>query len=276
MTHPEAQGRWVELVDLGVPELPIKQCPPVGFIYVITNTVNDKKYVGKTTQPEQRFYVHEASCLKNSSHHQRFSPLYCAMRKYGLDKFTFNVVETYPSGQDALDVEDDWIEKFQSRVSQHGYNVAPGGGASMLGCKRSIESIEKSRRGLIAALAGGKQDRINTVLKLHLQGLLGIEISSQTGFCADLVIKIIREAGLQSNGLTAENLAKAQQARKKTMQEKTQAEYQEAIPVILAMRNEGKTQPEIRQHLRISTNFIGAVLKQNGLNRLPPKKKSQT
>ena len=57
-----------------------------GFIYKITNDINDKVYIGKTTlsSVEDRFQEH----LKDSQR-VRFEkrPLYNAISKYGIENF---------------------------------------------------------------------------------------------------------------------------------------------------------------------------------------------
>jgi group I intron endonuclease len=63
------------------------------IIYLITNTVNGKKYVGQhcgTT--DSRWKQHLAAALKLEDP----KPLYSAFRKYGVDNFTYEVLETLP------------------------------------------------------------------------------------------------------------------------------------------------------------------------------------
>src|SRR5208282_6796272 len=60
------------------------------FIYLITNLVNGKVYVGKTeNRPEKRWHDH---CSAARRHPERAPLLYRAMRKYGQAAFTFEVL----------------------------------------------------------------------------------------------------------------------------------------------------------------------------------------
>ena len=55
----------------------------MGFIYKITNNINDKVYVGQTAGTlEERFKQHKK---KINSEDRKTYPLYNAMRKYGIE-----------------------------------------------------------------------------------------------------------------------------------------------------------------------------------------------
>ena len=60
-----------------------------GIIYKITNNDNGKIYIGQTTNSfEERMRQHkdQANNLNNTN------PLYCAIRKYGWDNFTKEIL----------------------------------------------------------------------------------------------------------------------------------------------------------------------------------------
>jgi group I intron endonuclease len=86
------------------------------FLYKITNTVNNKCYIGFTSlSVEQRFRTH----IKNSKYKRNNQKLYNAIRKYGVDKF---IVEQIYQGIDALQKEDEFIKKYKAE-----YNMTEGG-----------------------------------------------------------------------------------------------------------------------------------------------------
>jgi|LakMenEpi03Aug12_release.lakeMendotaPanAssembly.Ray.scaffolds.fasta_scaffold276921_1 group I intron endonuclease len=97
------------------------------IIYLITNTVNGKKYVGQHCgTDDSRWKQHMAASLKLENP----IPLYRAMRKYGLDKFTYEVLEEIPlnKGPKYLNEREiHWIKEIKSFINENGYNVTRGG-----------------------------------------------------------------------------------------------------------------------------------------------------
>lgn len=59
-------------------------------IYKITNVINGKVYIGQSSNVERRFSQH-----KSPYEQERFSekPLYRAFKKYGIENFTFEILE---------------------------------------------------------------------------------------------------------------------------------------------------------------------------------------
>lgn len=111
------------------------------FIYLITNAVNGKYYVGQTTQtPGDRMCGHRA-CSRQGSPMR----LHRAMRKYGPSCFQQQVLAVAET-QGQLDLlERLWIAVLNSTDFRVGYNASPGGDS------RSPESIEKGRLKLLGA-----------------------------------------------------------------------------------------------------------------------------
>jgi group I intron endonuclease len=97
------------------------------IIYLITNTVNGKKYVGQHCgDSTKRWKEHLSSALKLENP----LPLYRAMRKYGTEQFSYGVLEQIPlsKGPEYLnDREKELIKEYKSHISQNGYNVTWGG-----------------------------------------------------------------------------------------------------------------------------------------------------
>ena len=91
------------------------------LIYLITNDVNNKVYVGQTTKSlEERIQGHRSSMVSGVDTH-----IYRAMRKYGWDKFHFQVIATAQDQDTLNDLEAYFIQKYDS--IRNGYNMAPGG-----------------------------------------------------------------------------------------------------------------------------------------------------
>jgi len=89
-------------------------------VYKITNTVNDRIYIGYTSKSMEHRWNQHCGRAYNRSFEK--SKLYTAMRKYGKESF---VVETIYEGKDALEKENDFIIKYNSKET--GYNTVDGG-----------------------------------------------------------------------------------------------------------------------------------------------------
>lgn len=95
----------------------------MAFIYVITNDINGKQYVGKTNNSiEKRFKEHISD-----SHRERCEkrPLYFAMNKYGIEHFHISILEEC-SAEDSSQREIYWIDKLGT-YGHNGYNATRGG-----------------------------------------------------------------------------------------------------------------------------------------------------
>lgn len=94
------------------------------YIYKITNLVNQKLYIGQTVNPQDRWRDHTREARKE----QPSMIVHHAMKKHGIDNFTFEVIETCDS-QDEANYQEEWHIKIScSHVSTDGgYNVSLGG-----------------------------------------------------------------------------------------------------------------------------------------------------
>ena len=94
----------------------------MAYIYVIENTINNKKYVGKTNfSIQKRFKEHLRDSKKNRKEKR---PLYNAINKYGEENFSIRVLEEV-SVELSAEREKYWINFFDS--FNNGYNATIGG-----------------------------------------------------------------------------------------------------------------------------------------------------
>lgn len=92
-----------------------------GYIYMIENSSNKKKYIGQTVDRKKRMERH----LQNMRNGVQ-SKLYSAMRKYGEEVFTISILEAVYSKEEADEAEEFYIELFDTYHGD-GYNMTLGG-----------------------------------------------------------------------------------------------------------------------------------------------------
>lgn len=88
------------------------------IIYQITNIITKDFYIGKTKNPEQRFYRHKYNAINNKSQ----AYIYRAMRKYGVENFEFTVLERVQFSEFLNEREIFWISELKPK-----YNMTKGG-----------------------------------------------------------------------------------------------------------------------------------------------------
>lgn len=99
----------------------------MGYIYLITNKINNKKYVGKTTQSiEKRWQEHISDSKKEKC---EIRPLYRAMRKYGIENFSIKELEKC-NIDNLSEREKYWIQYYDTY--EDGYNATLGGDGKIL------------------------------------------------------------------------------------------------------------------------------------------------
>lgn len=77
-------------------------------IYKIVNLVNDKFYVGSTTNKKVRFREHRKQ-LRGNRHHCKH--LQASWNKYGEEKFDFRVIEEVPNEKSLSEAEDKYLQE---------------------------------------------------------------------------------------------------------------------------------------------------------------------
>ena len=98
-----------------------------GYIYKITNNINEKIYIGKTMSTlNERFKEHCSDAFRDRNEKR---PLYRAMRKYGIENFSIEQIEK-TSLENLSDREIYWIKYYDS--FHNGYNATKGGEGKQL------------------------------------------------------------------------------------------------------------------------------------------------
>lgn len=102
-------------------------------VYIHTNKINGKKYIGQTSQnPTKRW-----DCGRGYLTSPRF---YNAIQKYGWENFEHEIIATNLTLEEANSLEDKLINEYKTQDDQYGYNIKGGGshGAQSEETKRKI------------------------------------------------------------------------------------------------------------------------------------------
>lgn len=115
-----------------------------GYIYITTNLVDGKKYIG------QHAYSEFNENYKGSGVY-----LQKAIKKHGKENFKVEILEWCYSQEELDEREVYWIDFYQAVESDEFYNLAKGGsfGCSVKGSKRSDECkrrISESHKGILS------------------------------------------------------------------------------------------------------------------------------
>lgn len=126
----------------------------IGYIYKIINDVNNKVYIGQTSETiEKRWLRHKRSRNYKKYKHIHF---YKALNKYGINHFFVSeVMKVSADTKEELKKELDKWEKyyiFEFNSFRNGYNSTEGGDGGMPGFRHTEESkkkMSKSHKGVI-------------------------------------------------------------------------------------------------------------------------------
>jgi len=112
----------------------------MAHIYKITNTINDKQYVGKTEKdPKKRWREHLAAAKNNP-----LMVISKAIRKHGIRNFKFEIIEECLS-EDVNKKETYWIGKLDT--FENGYNSTLGGDGA-IGVKRQRGAVHPNAKAV--------------------------------------------------------------------------------------------------------------------------------
>lgn len=99
-------------------------------IYLLTNLITHKVYIGQSVDIHRRWQEHKRSSMPNKYAHKserdQKAPIHLAMRKYGVDNFELKVLEE--CSKELLDEREKyWIKYYHSNNKKYGYNITDGG-----------------------------------------------------------------------------------------------------------------------------------------------------
>ena len=129
------------------------------IVYVHTNKVNNKKYVGITSKkPEVRWG-------KEGNGYKKQKRFFNAIQKYGWDNFDHEILFEGLSLKEALKKEFEISKIFNSTLNEYGYNNAVGRGGNFYLSEETRKKYSEASSGVNNSMYGKKHGK-ETLLKL--------------------------------------------------------------------------------------------------------------
>lgn len=179
----------------------------LGEIYIIKNDINDKVYIGQTTQgSEQRFKQHLKLLKSNEK-----QLIHKAIKKYGKEHFYFEVLENNIGVEYLDDREEYWIAKYDS--VNKGYNLCGGGHqtrkpASPILIKNGNEIIGKYQTQDISIRELGRQYGLSYKTISHFLKKNNIDVSKRNKNVLNLTEEDkIKIANMYKNGYSSKEIS---------------------------------------------------------------------
>lgn len=121
---------------------------------MITNKLNNKKYIGQTVDFETRMRQH-----KNAYCSRYRDKLYMQLVdkdiiEYGEENFTFDIIDTATTVEELNEKERYYISRYKTHISHGGYNVKWGGKGGGKHATETKKKIGDSQRGELNHMYG--------------------------------------------------------------------------------------------------------------------------
>ncbi len=126
-----------QALELLPPPEHVKKC--YGYIYVVTNTKNGKKYVGQTMRYVEERWEQHILLAKQKSESNKNS-LATAIIEYGRDAFLIEQVANAMTYAELNELERHWIKKLNT-FAPNGYNLNRGGSGIIKGQSITVKGV---------------------------------------------------------------------------------------------------------------------------------------
>lgn len=159
-----------------------------GYIYMTTNLINGKKYIGKRVDTKfKKWYLGSGIYIKN------------AIKKYGKENFEVKMIDFTDDLSKLNQMEINYIAKFNAVESKEFYNIHPGGTGFAFGEYNHTKKPEYKE--MLSRLTSGKNNGMykSGERGIHPKGFKGKTHSEETRKIQSLTMKKINDLGLNTN-----------------------------------------------------------------------------
>lgn len=129
-------------------------------VYIHTNIINSKKYVGMTCNIKSRFGKDGGGYLHKNKERKFIQPAFAnAINKYGWENFSHEIIFSNLLKEEADALESELIKKYDTQNPDRGYNIKDGGSNGHLS--------EETKKKLSLAMTGRYDGENNPFYNKH-------------------------------------------------------------------------------------------------------------
>lgn len=154
-----------------------------GFIYITTNTINNKKYIGQKKYNSRDWKTYLGSGIR----------IKYAINKYGAENFTRKIIEDCRNQVELNEREIYWINYYDATKSEEFYNIASGGDGGnvisgytneqkiLLSKKHSVSGKVGSLKGEDSPMSKLTNSQVKDIIKMLLENITLSDIARKYG-----------------------------------------------------------------------------------------------
>jgi len=130
-------------------------------LYIHTNKMNNKKYIGITSQkPESRW-------RNNGNGYKECPKFYNAIMKYGWNNINHEIIKNNLTKKDAEELEIKYIKKYNTTNEKYGYNIQNGGNTTGTHSEETKRKIGEGNKGKI--ISKEAIEKMKKALKIRMK-----------------------------------------------------------------------------------------------------------
>lgn len=213
-------------------------------IYKIENTINNKVYIGQSTDIDKRWKSHKES-LRNNRHSN--AHLQDSYNKYGSSIFIYSILEEC-SERDLTDREQYWIDYYGGIDSDQNYNMKGASSAGKLNNDAKLK-ISKALKGKFIGSRNpyyGKHHSKEVINKIKLKRSYQI-ITDEHKHNISLGVRKAFDTGIPQK-----NISKALKGKKKNLTDEYRNKLRDRMNEIRKLRTYHPLSDELKERIRKS------------------------